>query len=333
MPFTVQGSTVWNGASSSPAVVTELATEDEFRNYRQRTFINSPKLSDTELVLPFGYTLFHRQNEIESNSAIQEQYILRRGDVISIWIWGAFEYQQQHKVDSQGQIFIEQLGPVKVAGVSVADLSGYLKTKLSKVYHRGVEIYANLQSVAPIPLLVSGYVNAPGQYLGSSGDGLLYYLSRARGIDIRQGSFRNIQIQRSGKVIASIDLYPFLKTGTLPDIPLKDFDVIFVPQSKIKVTAILPGKLPLTYELLRQPYTGGELLSLLNVPKYIVQVKLTTQSSSGTVEQTYSLEEFNTLTLKDGDNVRLSSKMQTSLSKAAEPVTPSTPLIAERNDG
>ncbi|TLU67688.1 hypothetical protein FE810_01700 [Thalassotalea litorea] len=290
-------------AQSTTPLVAELDLNENYRRNSFRPPMESLSNLDKGMILPFGYSLFHQRGEIESNNAIQPQYLLRNGDVISIWIWGAFEYQQQHKVDSRGQIFLEQLGPVNVAGVSVVDLSDYLQRKLVKVYHQGVELYANLHQVAPIPLLVSGAVNSPGQYLGSSGDGILYYLSKAQGIDIRQGSYRRIQVRRAGKTVANIDLYPFLQSGNLPDLQLQDFDVIFVPQSKVRVTAIMPSKIPLSYELIQQPYLGQELLSLLTVPKYIFQVKLITENANGKVEQTYSIEEFKGLTLNDGDRV------------------------------
>ncbi|WP_394174897.1 polysaccharide biosynthesis/export family protein [Thalassotalea litorea] len=290
-------------AQSTTPLAAELDIKENYRSNRFRPLMESLGNSDKGIILPFGYSLFDNRGELESNSAIQPEYVLRNGDVISVWIWGAFEYQQQHKVDSRGQIFLEQLGPVKVAGVSVTNLSDYLRDKLAKVYHQGVELYANLYQVAPIPLLVSGAVNAPGQYLGSSGDGILYYLSKAQGIDIRQGSYRRIQVRRAGKTVANIDLYPFLQSGELPSISLQDFDVIFVSQSGVRVTAILPGKIPLSYELIQQPYQGQELLSLLTVPKYIIQVKLVSETPSGNVEQTYSLEEFRRLTLNDGDRV------------------------------
>ncbi|WP_169303109.1 polysaccharide biosynthesis/export family protein [Thalassotalea mangrovi] len=258
---------------------------------------------ESSLVMPFGSSLFQQSKRIESNAAVRPQYRLRSGDVISIWMWGAFEYQQQHKIDSRGQIFLEQVGPVEVAGVSVANLSDYLQKKLAKVYHSGVELYANLQEAAPVAILVSGAVNAPGQYLGASGDGVLFFLNRAQGIDIRRGSFRRIELQRDGETIEKIDLYPFLQRGELANSALQDFDVIFVRQSQLRVNVILPNQLPVSYELLERPAKGQELLSLLSLPGYISQVTIVNEGVATNVKQNYSLEEFRRQPLKDGDSI------------------------------
>ena len=47
-------------------------------------------------------------------------------------------------------------------------------------------------------------------------------------VDKKWGSFRQIDVMRNNKVVASADLYAFFRDGKLPSLSFKDGDIILV---------------------------------------------------------------------------------------------------------
>ena len=70
-------------------------------------------------------------------------------------------------VDTQGNVFLPGFGPVHVAGVSAANLQLTVQQELAHAFTNNVNVYAVLQAENSITIYVTGFVRAPGQYLGS----------------------------------------------------------------------------------------------------------------------------------------------------------------------
>ncbi|MCP4178856.1 MAG: polysaccharide export protein [bacterium] len=186
-------------------------------------------LSGYENLLPvFGENLFARKLKLPLISLHNPEYLISIGDKIAITIWGELEVAQQFTVDSQGNIFLPKVGPIHVAGLQNKELNQIISSAISSVFKDNVHIYANLVTAQPIKVFVSGYVVMPGLYAGISSNSILYFLSNAGGIILNQGSFRDIKVIRNGKLIQRVDLYNFLKNGTLPYVQLQQRDSIVV---------------------------------------------------------------------------------------------------------
>ena len=97
----------------------------------------------------------------------------------------------------------------------------------------------------------------PGQYAGLASDSVLYYLKRAGGIDFQRGSFRQIDIVRNGKVVASADLYAFFRSGKLPEISFKDGDTILVHPIGNTIVVETGARNSFTFEFLNEELNGG----------------------------------------------------------------------------
>ena len=65
-------------------------------------------------------------------------------------------------------------------------------------------------------MFVTGNVVKPGRYAGGPDDGIMFYLDRAGGILPAQGSYRRVEVKRDGRVVAAVDLYGFISSGSLP---------------------------------------------------------------------------------------------------------------------
>ena len=107
-----------------------------------------------------------------------------------------------------------------------------------------------------INVFLLGEVEKQGVLKVSSMASIVDALLGSKGIK-ETGSIRKIQLNRSGEVIATIDLYDLLLSGdTSSDKSLEPYDVIFVPMIKGQVSVSGAVRRPAKYELL-----GTESLS------------------------------------------------------------------------
>ena len=91
-------------------------------------------------------------------------------------MWGAFTFDGALQVDPKGNIFLPNVGPVKVAGVSNSQLNALVTSKVKEVYQSNVNVYASLLQAQPVKVYVTGFVRNPGLYGGVTSDSLLNYL-------------------------------------------------------------------------------------------------------------------------------------------------------------
>ena len=179
-------------------------------------------------LLPYGANLFQGNFASTYGSGMNGEYVILPGDRITVRIWGAKSYDDVLFVDQQGNIFLPEVGPVHVAGLTQAALLNAVRSKLTAVFPENVNIYVNLQSAQPVAVYVAGNVPSPGRYAGGPQDSVMSYLDRAGGILPEQGSYRNIRILRGKQTIGRVDLYKYMQYGELPSIRLKDGDTILV---------------------------------------------------------------------------------------------------------
>jgi len=217
-----------------------------------RTPINRAKdsLTLTEKNRLFGYDFF--QNPKISfaptiNVPTPESYIINTGDELLIEVWGATENSTTQKVDNQGNIILPLAGKVHVGGLNFTEAKARINTALRRIYagiaapegsyskiYTGVSI-ANIRTVK---VNIIGEVQAPGTYSISALSNVINALY-ASGGPTKNGSFRNIQVVRSGKTIATLDIYDFLLKGSQQgNINLIDQDVIIVPPYRNQVEVI-----------------------------------------------------------------------------------------------
>lgn len=256
----------------------------------------------TQGLLPYGANLFMGNFASTYGSGMNDDYIVMPGDRITVRIWGARSYDDVLFVDQQGNIFLPEVGPVKVAGLSQSALPQSVKSQLAAVFPENVNIYVNLQSAQPVAVYVAGNVPCPGRYAGGPQDSVMSYLDRAGGILAEQGSYRDIRVMRGRRTIGRVDLYDYLQYGDLPNIRLKDGDTILVGSTHTSVAAYGLIRQPARYEFTGKA-TGKALLS------YAIPLNGVSHVSVGGIRhgEPYNvylpLSEFRQLALADGDRV------------------------------
>ncbi|WP_347464033.1 polysaccharide biosynthesis/export family protein [Acinetobacter thermotolerans] len=178
----------------------------------------------------FGSQLFKGAFASTAGSTFNSNYKINPGDNINLRLWGAYQFSGTQAVDPQGNIFIPNVGPVQVAGISNGALQSVIEAQVRRIYVSNVGVYASLEQAQPVKVLVTGFVNQPGNYGGVSNDSVMAYLDRAGGVDPERGSYIDIKLMRNGQTIQHIDLYQFLLRGQIKPVAFRDGDVIVVGQ-------------------------------------------------------------------------------------------------------
>jgi protein involved in polysaccharide export with SLBB domain len=214
-----------------------------------------------ELIQPFGASLFAGTSPASSDTP-NPAYRIQPGDRVSVRVWGGFEAEATSAVDPDGNIFLQGVGPVHVAGVAAGELQGTIERSISAVFTQKVYVYAVLITTHRVAVFVTGFVKRPGRYTGAASDSVLDYLIRAGGVDPARGSYRDITVHRKDTVLATVDLYRFLIAGRLPIVDLREGDTIIVDKQHSMVGADGAVRNSFLFELLSSPLTGREVLEL-----------------------------------------------------------------------
>jgi protein involved in polysaccharide export with SLBB domain len=202
--------------------------------YSEKAKVDSNKIDERI----FGFSFFNNEYlsfEPNVNIPVSSSYILGAGDELLIDVWGASQQSYQMEIDRNGMINIPNIGPVQVGGLTQASASKKVFSKLTLIYRDLVSeqprTFANIHigAVKAIKVNVIGEVMAPGTYTlpGTASAFNALYLS---GGPNKNGSFRNIQVIRDGKVTTRLDVYDYLINGNSKvNIPLRENDVILIP--------------------------------------------------------------------------------------------------------
>lgn len=260
--------------------------------------------SEKERVMPFGAKLFSGAlgGDARKDSA-NPYYKIAPGDKITVSLWGALNFSEMLTVDSSGNIFLPEIGPIELAGVPYRRMNDVIRARVLSVYKEGAGVYADIAGSQPVSVYVTGDASYPGRYGGAASDSILHFLDRAGGPDLEQGSFRNIEVRRGDRKIARVDLYAFLLDGRLPEIVLREGDTIFVHSRGYAVTA--GGEV---YKDKRFEFTGDEADGLLLEELARPKVGATHVSVSGVrdgkpFKHYMTRYEFASFALDEGDAV------------------------------
>ena len=276
----------------------------------------SRKKSVPDSLRKFGHNIFVDREltfEPNENLATPANYQLGPGDEVFIDIWGANEDSIHEEISPDGNIFVEQLGPIYLNGLTVKEANEKVRRVFARKYADVMgeaplsDIRLTLGQIRTISVNVMGEVHTPGTYRLSAFASLFHALYSAGGVtDI--GSLRNIRVMRDSKEVASVDLYEYLFDGkTADDIRLKEGDVIIVPPYEALVTIQGKVKRPMYYEVKK----GEPLGALLGYAggfagdAYSNEVGLIRQT--GKDRRIFSVQsgKYDSFGLEDGDSVRV----------------------------
>jgi protein involved in polysaccharide export with SLBB domain len=255
------------------------------------------------LAAVFGAALFTGQ-PASSSDAPNPNYVLAPGDRVSIRAWGAVDAEQTAAIDPSGNVFIPNVGPVRLAGTRVGDMQGVVAGAVQQVYTQQVQVYANVLQTQRIGVFVTGFVRNPGRYAGAASDSVLDFLLRAGGVDPTRGSFRVISVQRGGNSVARVDLYRFLLEGTLPRLTLQEGDTILVARQNPLVGADGAVRNNYLFEAAtRSPISGRELIDLARPLPAATNAVVRGVRGSQPFSRYLTLRDLSGIVLQDQDTV------------------------------
>jgi protein involved in polysaccharide export with SLBB domain len=255
----------------------------------------------------FGAMLFTGSFANQRSTQFNPDYAIAIGDKIQLRLWGGIEYDTTLVVDPRGNVFLPQVGPVKVLGVRNKNLQKVMESEIRKVFRSNVYSYASLAAAQPVRVFVGGFVNRPGLYNGTSMDSPLNYLDQAGGIDAERGSFLDVQVKRGEQVRARLNLYDFLLKGRIPLVQLADGDIIFVPPRMNTVKAIGLAENAKRFEFRSETLSIAELARMAKPMAQATNVRVT--RNSGTIKNVeyFALGEARSVTIGNGDEVEFTA--------------------------
>ena len=205
----------------------------------------------------YGYSFFSNPNtefQPNLNIATPKNYILGPGDELNITLSGLNETDIDAKLSRDGSIKVEYVGLISLTGLTIEQAKQRIFARMAKSYPAltmgKTKLNLSLSNGRSIRVTVIGEVERPGAYQVSA-LATVFNVVYITGGPTLNGTLRNIQVIRNNKMVATIDLYPFLQKGVLPaDIRLEDQDVlVFTPTVK-RVEFGGMVKRPMIYELL-----------------------------------------------------------------------------------
>ena len=202
------------------------------------------------------------------NIATPLNYEIGPNDVLKLVVYGVQEYNADLTVSKEGIIQVENVGQVKVAGLSIESAMDRIKQQMIRSAYPSIargesKIALTLGDIRTIQVTIIGAARS-GNYNISSLSNVLSALTEAGGPS-EIGSYRAIELIRNNKIFKTIDLYHFMKNGDQSqNIGLKDHDVIRVPPYKNRIEIKGQIKRPGIFELVSKEnfnqflnYAGG----------------------------------------------------------------------------
>ena len=247
--------------------------------------------------------------EPNENQATPKDYRLGPGDEVIIEIWGASEERLRQTISPEGNIVVEQLGPIFLNGMTIDEANDHLRGlfayKYAGIDEGETDINLTLGGIRTIQVNILGEVSTPGTYRLSPFSTVFHAIYRSGGVS-GIGSLRNIQVLRNGRKIATVDLYDFLFGGDSNDnLRLQEGDVIIVPAYENLVKIDGNVKRPMNYEIKNDEtitdlvkYAGG-----FKSDAYTDAVRVKRENDRENELHNVEAAEFVTYRLKDGDVV------------------------------
>ena len=259
----------------------------------------------------FGRDIFNNKElsfEPNMNIATPQRYVLGPGDNVIIDVYGASQKTFNVVVSPDGEVTIEDFGPIKVSGLTVEQANAKVRSLLGARYSSS-KTKLTVGQTKTMMVNVMGEVKVPGTYTLSAFATVFHALYMAGGIN-DLGTLRNIKVYRQNRLVTVVDIYDYILNGKLTgNIRLMDNDVIVVGPYDCLVTISGKVKRPMIYEMKKSEsvgsiikYSGG-----FTGDAYTKAVRLLRKT--GREYSVFNIGEFdiNSFHLADGDSIGVDS--------------------------
>lgn len=181
-------------------------------------------------------------------------YKLEVGDSFVVTVDGYPEYSKERipvPVQEDGYVSYPLIGLIKVAGLTVSELEAQMQSAFAK-HLPTARVFVTLMKPKRSILVFGAVEPRPRGNLHVFEVGQVYLLQAlaSAGINYEAADLTDISIWRAGKLYKRIDYLQLMSSGG-PDIPLKDYDTIYIPsifqQRPVRVigAVVAPGVYPI----------------------------------------------------------------------------------------
>ena len=258
----------------------------------------------------FGAELFANSDisfEPNLRMATPRNYVIGPDDELLVDLSGDNEANYKLKVNPEGIVRLQYVGPVAVGGLSIEQATAKIKTVMAGAYPAlksgRTNLAVNLGNIRSIKITLLGEVVKPGSYTLSSLSTVFNALNASGGPNTN-GSFRRIQVIRGNKVVSTIDVYDFLLNGIQKNnIRLQDQDVINIPVYQSRVEMSGEVKRPALFEVMSTEslsdvlrFAGG-----FSNKAYTAQIKVLQNTNKERKISDVTAEQFDTYGPLNGD--------------------------------
>jgi polysaccharide export outer membrane protein len=199
----------------------------------------------------FGMQVFENGTRdlqmIPMDLPVGPDYVLGPGDGVSVDLWGGVSRRFYRVVDREGRLSLPEVGPLLVAGKSLAEVQESVQKTL-RTQFRDISADVSLSRLRAIRVYVVGDVVRPGAYdIGSLSTPLNALF--AAGGPTGRGSLRILKHYRGNQLVQDVDVYDLLLHGVKGDIQrLENGDTVMVPPLGSEITVEGMVRRPAVYE-------------------------------------------------------------------------------------
>ena len=263
----------------------------------------------------YGYEIFRGNTFLSFQSNLNiptpADYVLGPGDKLFIDIYGQSENYYQAEVSPDGDLILENFGPINVSGMTVEKANIRLVNKLKKVYTglSSKKTFVNISVGIPRAVRVNivGEVNLPGTYNFSAFNTVYNAIYVAGGIT-ENATLRNVKLFRNNKLINTIDIYNFLNKGDQSsNVRLENNDLIVVGPYTNRVSIFGGVKTPGKFEM-KNGETVADLINYaggFSEDSYSKSLRITRVFDDQYKIVDVNSDQFEFFQLKSGDKVEI----------------------------
>ncbi|MGP1591122.1 MAG: SLBB domain-containing protein [Prevotella sp.] len=259
----------------------------------------------------FGRDIFNNKElsfEPNMNIATPQRYVLGPGDNVIIDVYGASQKTFNVVVSPDGEVTIEDFGPIKVSGLTVEQANAKVRSLLGARYSSS-KTKLTVGQTKTMMVNVMGEVKVPGTYTLSAFATVFHALYMAGGIN-DLGTLRNIKVYRQNRLVTVVDIYDYILNGKLTgNIRLMDNDVIVVGPYDCLVTISGKVKRPMIYEMKKSESIGSIIKYAGGFTGDAYRKAVRLLRKTGREHSVYNIGEFdiNSFHLADGDSIGVDS--------------------------
>ena len=265
--------------------------------------------------LIYGSELFANENGFGENQNIATplNYEVGTNDVLKLVVYGVQEYSSDLDVSKEGTVLIDNVGRVKVAGLTIEAATTRIKQQMANTAYPSLrsgesKLALTVGDTRTIQVTIIG-AQRSGNYNVSSLSTILNALTEAGGPN-EIGSYRNIELIRNNKLFKKIDLYAFMQNGDQSqNMGLKDRDVIRVPAYKGRVEIKGQVKRPGIFEINGTAENFNQFLQYaggFDDTAYTAWVKVIQKNDKEKSVKDLSAKEFASYQPQGGDIIQVS---------------------------